>query len=33
MAQLEPTIFLCYQTEYGAASEALRKDWTMRSQV
>jgi len=24
MAQLEPTIFLCYQTEYGAASEALQ---------
>lgn len=24
MAQLEPTIFLCYQTEYAASSEALR---------
>lgn len=24
LAQLEPTIFLCYQTEYPAASEALR---------
>jgi hypothetical protein len=24
LAQLEPTIFLCYQTEYGAASDALR---------
>ncbi|MBD0261163.1 MAG: hypothetical protein ICV78_00155 [Tolypothrix sp. Co-bin9] len=25
LAQLEPTIFLCYQTEYDAASEALRQ--------
>jgi hypothetical protein len=25
LAQLEPTIFLCYQTEYGAASDALRQ--------
>lgn len=25
MANLEPTIFLCYQTEYAAASEALRE--------
>lgn len=25
MATLEPTIFLCYQTEYGVASEALRE--------
>ncbi|MBD2197498.1 MULTISPECIES: hypothetical protein [Calothrix] len=25
LAQLEPTIFLCYQTEYAAASEALRE--------
>jgi len=25
MAQLEPTIFLCYQTEYAAASEVLRE--------
>lgn len=24
MAQLEPTIFLCYQTEYAVSSEALR---------
>ncbi|BAY26078.1 hypothetical protein NIES2100_58890 [Calothrix sp. NIES-2100] len=24
LAQLEPTIFLCYQTEYAAASDALR---------
>ncbi len=24
MAQLEPTIFLCYQTEYAASSEVLR---------
>src|SRR4028118_558559 len=24
MAQLEPTIFLCYQTEYAESSEALR---------
>lgn len=24
MAQMEPTIFLCYQTEYAASSEALR---------
>ncbi|MDZ7963171.1 MAG: hypothetical protein RMY34_35860 [Aulosira sp. DedQUE10] len=24
LAQLDPTIFLCYQTEYAAASEALR---------
>ena len=24
MAQLEPTLFLCYQTEYDAASDALR---------
>lgn len=26
MAQLEPTIFLCYQTEYAASSEALRQE-------
>ncbi|MBE9004802.1 hypothetical protein IQ259_07090 [Fortiea sp. LEGE XX443] len=25
LAQLDPTIFLCYQTEYGAASDALRE--------
>ncbi|NMF66874.1 hypothetical protein [Brasilonema octagenarum] len=25
LAQLEPTIFLCYQTEYSVASEALRE--------
>ena len=25
LAQLEPTIFLCYQTEYAAASDALRE--------
>ncbi|MBD2435847.1 hypothetical protein [Nostoc sp. FACHB-110] len=25
LAQLEPTIFFCYQTEYAAASEALRE--------
>ncbi|BAY08560.1 hypothetical protein [Calothrix sp. NIES-2098] len=25
LAQLDPTIFLCYQTEYAAASEALRE--------
>jgi len=25
LAQLDPTIFLCYQTEYAAASDALRK--------
>ncbi len=25
LAQLEPTIFLCYQTEYPAASDALRE--------
>lgn len=26
MAQLEPTIFLCHQTEYAASSEALREE-------
>lgn len=26
LAQLEPTIFLCHQTEYPAASEALREE-------
>lgn len=28
MAQLEPTIFLCYQTEYAASSDALRDGLT-----
>jgi len=32
MAQLEPTIFLCYQTEWGS-EWGCGKDWTMRSQV
>jgi len=31
MAQLEPTIFLCYQTEYAASSEVLREGLQMRS--
>jgi hypothetical protein len=26
LAQLEPTIFLCYQTEYAAASDVLREE-------
>jgi hypothetical protein len=26
LAQLEPTIFLCYQTEYAAASDALKEE-------